>query len=118
MNLFNFNPSKSVQAGPSQTIDAHTLRQWLDQKAVTLIDVRESDEYAAGHISGATLVPLSGFDSRKIPQSSDQKLVLYCRAGQRSTMAAQKLWNDGVSEVIQLEGGITAWMKAGYPVQV
>ncbi len=117
MNLFSFNPSQSLQSSQLQTIDAQTLKQWLDQQSVTLVDVREPNEYATGHIPGAILVPLSRFDSQKIPQSSNQKVVLYCRSGQRSAMAAQKLLNQGYPEVTHLGNGIGAWVKAGYPVQ-
>lgn len=118
MNFFRFNSSQSMQANALQTIDAHTLKQWLDQQSVILVDVRESGEFASGHIPGAILVPLSRFDSSKISPSSHQKIVLYCRSGQRSTMAAQKLLQDGVEEVAHLGNGIGAWVKAGYPIQV
>lgn len=96
-------------------IDAQTLKQGLDQQSVTLIDVREPGEFAGEHIPGATLVPLSQFDPRKIPQSDDTQLVLYCRSGQRSQIAAQKLQEAGFERVYQLSSGIAAWKDAGYP---
>ena len=117
MNLFGLNRSQSLPTRTLQTVDAHTLRQSLDQQAVVLVDVREAHEYATGHIHGAALVSLSTFDPGKIPSSADQKVVLYCHAGQRSAMAAQKLLQSGVSEVIHLDGGISAWLRAGYSVQ-
>lgn len=96
-------------------VDAQTLKQWLDEQSITLIDVREPGEFAGEHIPGATLVPLSQFDPRKIPQSNDTQLVLYCRSGQRSQIAAQKLQESGFASVYQLSSGITAWKDAGYP---
>ncbi len=99
-----------------QTIDAHTLKQWLDQQSVTLIDVREPAEFAGEHIPGATLVPLSRFDPQKIPQ--DDRLVLYCRSGNRSAIAAQKLFDAGFEQVTHLSCGIGAWKEAGYPTVV
>jgi rhodanese-related sulfurtransferase len=117
MNLFGFNSSHPLPTQSLQTIDAHTLKQWLDQQVAVLVDVREPNEYATGHIPGAILVPLSRFDSRKIPHSPNQKVVLYCRSGQRSAMAAQKLLHQGYREVAHLGNGIGAWAKAGYPVQ-
>lgn len=96
-------------------VDAQTLKQWLDAQSVTLIDVREPGEFAGEHIPGATLVPLSQFDPRKIPQSDDTPLVLYCRSGQRSQIAAQKLQEAGFESVYQLASGIAAWKDAGYP---
>lgn len=98
-----------------RTIDAQTLKQGLDQQVVTLIDVREPGEFAGEHIPGATLVPLSKFDPRKIPQGGDTQLVLYCRSGNRSQMAAQKLFEAGFESVSHLPGGIGAWKAAGFP---
>ncbi len=101
-----------------QTVNAQTLQQLLVQQAVTLIDVREPSEYAGEHIPNATLVSLSNFDFRKIPQDSSKKVVLYCRSGNRSTMAAQKLFDTGFTTVTHLDGGISAWKEAGYPTKI
>ncbi|BDA68153.1 Rhodanese-like protein [Calothrix sp. PCC 7716] len=99
-----------------QTVDTHTLKQLLEQQAVTLIDVCEPGEYAQEHIPGAILVPLSNFEAPKIPQ--DGSTVLYCRSGNRSTMAAQKLFDAGFAKVTHLEGGMGAWKQAGYPTEI
>ena len=97
------------------TMDAQTLKQGLDQQSVTLIDVREPGEFAGEHIPGATLVALSQFDPRKIPQTENTQLVLYCRSGNRSAIAAQKLFDAGFESVTHLSYGIGAWKEAGYP---
>ncbi|MFN6519334.1 MAG: rhodanese-like domain-containing protein [Nostoc sp. CreGUA01] len=96
-----------------QTVDAQTLKQLLKQQAITLIDVRELAEYALEHIPGATLVSLSKFDPRKVTQDRDTKVILYCRSGNRSTMAAQKLFDADFTTVTHLEGGMSAWKQAG-----
>ncbi|WP_017301590.1 rhodanese-like domain-containing protein [Nodosilinea nodulosa] len=96
------------------TVDAQTLKQGLDRQSVTLIDVREPGEFAGEHIPGATLVALSQFDPRKIPQTEDTQLVLYCRSGNRSAIAAQKLFDAGFESVTHLSCGIGAWKEAGY----
>ncbi|MEH1866324.1 MAG: rhodanese-like domain-containing protein [Nostoc sp.] len=101
-----------------QTVDTQTLKQLLKQQAITLIDVREPAEYAGEHIPGATLVSLSKFDPRKVPQDQDTKVILYCRSGNRSTMAAQKLFDQGFTTVTHLEGGISAWKQAGYATTI
>lgn len=101
-----------------QTVDAHQLQQGLEQRSVTLIDVREPGEFAGEHIAGATLVPRSQFDVRKIPQTDDTQLVLYCRSGSRSALAAQTLFDAGFASVTHLSGGLTAWKAAGYPTVV
>ncbi len=101
-----------------QTIDAQTLKQLLEQNTVTLIDVREPSEYAGEHIPGATLVSLSQFDPRQVPQTEDKKLVLYCRSGNRSKIAAEKLFDAGFNPVTHLDSGLSAWKTAGYPTHI
>ncbi|MUG93648.1 DUF2892 domain-containing protein [Scytonema sp. UIC 10036] len=101
-----------------QTIDAQTLKTLIEQQAVTLIDVREPAEYAGEHIPGATLVSLSKFDPHKVPQDEDTQVVLYCRSGNRSTIAAQKLFDAGFAKVTHLDGGIGAWKEAGYSTKI
>jgi rhodanese-related sulfurtransferase len=100
-----------------QTVDAKTLKHWIDQSTVDLIDVREPSEYASEHIPGAKLVPLSKFDSSEIP-NTHKKLILHCQSGHRSAQAAKKLLANGFEQVTHLQGGISAWKQAGYPTQV
>jgi len=105
-------------ANKLQTVDAPTLKQLLEQQAITLIDVREAAEYAGEHIPGAKLVSLSQLNPRKLAHDEEKTLVLYCRSGNRSTMAAQKLFDAGFTEVTHLQGGMGAWKQAGYPTKV
>lgn len=83
-----------------QDMDAH--------KDIVLVDVREADEYASGHIPKAVLIPLSDFDalSRKLP--FDKPLYVYCRSGQRSRTAVKKLKALGYDAVFNI-GGIIHW---------
>ncbi len=101
-----------------QKINAVTLKQWLEQKEVLLIDVREPSEFAVEHIPGAKLMPFSQFDSSMIPQNTAQKIVLQCQSGKRSAQAAQKMSERGFRDVFDLQGGLSAWKAAGYPTQV
>jgi rhodanese-related sulfurtransferase len=109
---------KTLNPKVLQTIDATTLKQWLDRKSVTLVDVREPAEYAGEHLANSVLVSLSKFDPQKIPVARNKTLVLYCRSGNRSAQAAQKLLSAGFEEVIHLGGGIEAWKQKGYPTIV
>ncbi len=101
-----------------QSVQAETLKQWLDQDQVILVDVREPSEHAAERIDGAKLVPLSQFDVNQIPLETGKTLALHCQTGNRSAQAAQKLLTTGVKTVIHLEGGINAWKQLGYPTQI
>jgi rhodanese-related sulfurtransferase len=101
-----------------QLVDALTLQDLIERQQVYLIDVREPSEYAAEHIPGAKLLPLSQFQPEQIPFQHDTKVVLYCQSGNRSNQAAQKLMNAGFSELAQLQGGITSWKKLNYPTKI
>jgi rhodanese-related sulfurtransferase len=84
---------------------------------LTLLDVREPQEYAEAHVAGSTMIPLGqlAFQLAKLPK--DRPIVVLCRSGNRSGVAAQMLRRQGFTDVHNLRGGILAWMRAGQPVQ-
>jgi molybdopterin/thiamine biosynthesis adenylyltransferase/rhodanese-related sulfurtransferase len=86
-----------------------------------LIDVRESEEWDAGHIPGAKHVPRGYLESRiegAVPDRS-QRVVLYCASGNRSALAAHTLRDMlGYENVESMTGGITLWKDRGYEVEV
>src|SRR5919205_1785703 len=86
-----------------------------------LIDVRETDEWDAGHIPGAKHVPRGHLESRiegAVPDRS-QRVVLYCASGNRSALAAHTLKDMlGYENVESMTGGITLWKDRGYEVEV
>ena len=75
-----------------------------------VVDVRRQDEYDAGHIPGAILVPNEsiGCDSPEALPDYDQIILIYCRSGNRSKQAAQKLASMGYTNIYEF-GGITTW---------
>ena len=92
------------------SIDALTLKHWLDNNEAVLVDVREPEEYAQANIPGATLVPLDTVTLSRLPAHDEKKLVLHCKAGYRSANACMKLLAEDPSlDVYNLEGGIMAW---------
>ncbi|GAB4526336.1 MAG: rhodanese-like domain-containing protein [Pleurocapsa sp.] len=101
-----------------EEISPFSLKQMLDSDGVLLIDVREAEEFAAEHIPGAKLMPLSSFEPTAIPQDSNKKIVLQCRSGSRTRQAAQKMFDAGFTEACHLQGGISAWKAAGYPTEI
>lgn len=117
MNDAYFNPPNQTRQDRLKTIDPSSLNTLLNQQAVTLIDVREPAEHAGERIPGSILMPLSKFDPTSVPFDADKLTVLYCRTGNRSAQAAQKLFAAGIDEVTHLEGGLSAWVQAGYPTQ-
>jgi rhodanese-related sulfurtransferase len=100
-----------------QEIDAHTLKSLIDRQEAYLIDVREASEYASDHILGANLLPLATFDPSLVTFDPNKTLVLYCQSGRRSTLAAQKLFEAGFTQVAHLKGGLPTWKNAGYATE-
>jgi rhodanese-related sulfurtransferase len=99
-----------------------------DPGGYALIDVREPAEYLSGHIAGALHIPrgVLEFQIEANPAVAcvtepalalrERPIVLYCRTGGRSALAAQSLQNLGFTRVRSLAGGITAWTAAGKAV--
>lgn len=89
-------------------------------EADVLLDVREADEYAAGHLPGAIHMSrgLLEFKLSNHPQLSarDLKIVLYCKTSGRAALAACALHDMGYMNVKSIAGGIDAWAGAGKPV--
>lgn len=99
-----------------ETIIPDTLNDWLKNKKVILVDVREPAEHKAESIDGAHLIPLSEFSVKKLP-STEKPVVVHCQSGKRSLKACEKLLKENPSiKIYSLEGGIIAWKKSGLKV--
>lgn len=102
---------------PLKTVNAKTLKQWLDNNEAVLVDVREPAEHEAESIKGASLLPLSGINKAALPNCAEKKLVIHCKKGGRGGSACEKLLAEDPSlEIYNLEGGISAWTEAGYQI--
>lgn len=78
----------------------------------TLIDVREPDEFASGHVPGAQNVPLGQLESRLSEIPADDDVYVICQSGGRSARAADFLATQGINAV-NIEGGTSAWIGSG-----
>jgi len=87
----------------------------LKADEITLIDVREPDEYAAERIHGALLFPLSTFDAHALPHDDGKPIVFHCGSGIRSVKAIEKCRAAGLPQDSHLAGGLKAWKTAGLP---
>ncbi|MBK8266879.1 MAG: sulfurtransferase [Planctomycetes bacterium] len=97
------------------TIEAIKSRLDAGQK-FHLIDVREDDEFAAGHLPGALHLSkgIIERDIEKVIPDADADMVLYCGGGYRSALAADNLTKMGYTRVTSMDGGYRAWHEAGY----
>jgi rhodanese-related sulfurtransferase len=82
-----------------------------------LVDVREVDEFRDVRVEGAALVPMSTFAERHSELPKDRPLLVMCAGGTRSAAATGFLLRSGWTDVVNVEGGITAWQRAGFPVR-
>ena len=94
-----------------QVITAQKAKQIMDnEQGAIIVDVREPDEYSAGHIPGAKLLPLGNLNklaATELPDL-DATILVYCRSGARSNMGAQVLASLGYTHVLDF-GGIINW---------
>jgi rhodanese-related sulfurtransferase/glyoxylase-like metal-dependent hydrolase (beta-lactamase superfamily II) len=88
----------------------------LVQDGAVLLDVREPDEWEAGHAPDAVFIPMSHVEARLSELEASVKTVVVCRSGGRSAAIAQVLTSHGY-DAVNLAGGMRAWARAGLPVR-
>ena len=86
------------------------------QNGATVLDVRESDEYTAGHVPGAQLLPLGILPVRVQDLPKNEPVYVLCQGGGRSAQAAELLDTAGI-DVRNVVGGTKAWIDSGRPVE-
>ena len=121
---YGISPEKPVE------IPEHLVTHWLPSEVrrsidhpaedadPLLVDVREQSEYQNGHIPTTVLIPLRRIRTEGLSLPTDRPVVLVCRSGRRSTLAAIILQDLGYTNVFNMKGGMLAWEAAGYPVAV
>ena len=109
--------SGSTRLQAVSTVTVEQARKRLDADAtLRLIDVRNPDEFAENHISRADLLPLGELEAWAPTLDPKKPLVLICRSGRRSGVAADALARKGFASIVSVEGGMLAWESAGFPV--
>ncbi|MFE6159661.1 ThiF family adenylyltransferase [Streptomyces sp. NPDC056486] len=112
--FFGLLSPEAAEAARESTVSAEELKALLDEgEPVTLVDVREPDEYAFAHLPGSVLIPqgefLRGDAAERLPK--DRRTVLLCRAGIRSAEVLAVVKRSGHPEAVHLGGGILAWAE-------
>jgi rhodanese-related sulfurtransferase len=100
--------------GPGKEVSREEARKLIEDGA-QLVDVRAEHEWEAGRIAGATHLPLAELAERAGEIDKDRPVVLYCRGGNRSTMATQALADAGY-DAAKLSEGIVGWAEEGLPL--
>ncbi|MBT0961248.1 rhodanese-like domain-containing protein [Denitromonas iodatirespirans] len=94
----------------------------LIQGGAVVLDVREPEEFAAGHLPGALHIPRGMLEFRLagIPELNDPRrtIVVYCKTSGRAALATVVLQRMGVSHAVSLAGGFDAWAASGLPVDL
>jgi rhodanese-related sulfurtransferase len=91
------------------TITPDRLAERLAHGSPVLIDVREPDEFAAGHVPGARNVPLATLADQAGRLDPNAETLLICQSGRRSAAAARQLHRRGFTDVHSVKGGTLAW---------
>ena len=113
--VFGFGKGQMGSGHPELT--AQELDAMLRAGTAVVVDVREVDEFAAGHIPGAINMPLSTFQPSSLPDTAGKKMVLTCLGGKRSGMALDKCGLAEAAVDTHLAGGFGAWQSAGLPIE-
>lgn len=115
------------RAAGIQNVTVEEAKKMVGKEDVFILDVRSPSEFNSSHIEGAILIPVKNsggsnlspdqlLEARIDEVPKNKKILVYCRSGNRSALASQILVNAGYSQVYNMEGGISAWTDAGYPV--
>ncbi|MFK4541422.1 rhodanese-related sulfurtransferase [Streptomyces tendae] len=112
--FFGLLSPEATEAARESAISAEQLKELLDaDEPVSLVDVREPDEYAFAHLPGSVLVPqgefLNGDAAARLP--TDRKTVLPCRAGIRSAEVLAVVERSGHPDAVHLGGGVLSWAE-------
>jgi rhodanese-related sulfurtransferase len=99
---------------PVPEIDVDELAR-LQEQGAHVLDVRQPDEYEAGHVPGAQLIPLDQLSERVGEVPAEGPLYVICRSGSRSAVAVQALTGAGY-DATNVAGGTLAWVESGRPV--
>ena len=102
-----------------ENVGREELKRGLSDGSIRLVDVREPNEFADGHIPGALLNPLQSFDPAALPPAQDGKrVVLSCRSGKRSLIALERAREAGRTDITShYAGGMLDWNAAGEPIE-
>jgi len=109
---------KLIGAGGAElgTLEATRL---MNQGSTLILDVRDGEEYAAGHLPRARHIPIRELSKRvdEIAKFKNKPVLVTCKSGTRAGAACRFLKQAGFANVYQLKGGLAAWQQASLPIE-
>ena len=109
-------PAADLAALP-RDVDVQTAASLAERTDVVILDVREQNEWDAGHIPDALFIPMSEIQGRLSEVPKDKTVIVQCRSGSRSSQVTDFLQQQGFTNVRNMSGGLNAWQAAGLPVE-
>jgi glyoxylase-like metal-dependent hydrolase (beta-lactamase superfamily II) len=102
-----------------EQVSVSELQERISRGGLQVIDVRRPAEFAGGHVPGALTAPLAGIEKQisTLPLKKDLETAVICAGGYRSSAAASLLQKHGYKNLMNVTGGTSAWVSAGYPVE-
>ena len=102
-----------------EEITATEASKLIDSSNPFILDVRTEGEFASGHSPEATLIPVQviGENLDKLEMYKNEPIFIYCRSGNRSTVASKILIEAGFNKIYNLEKGIGDWINSGLPIE-
>ncbi|MBW7924929.1 MAG: MBL fold metallo-hydrolase [Burkholderiaceae bacterium] len=98
-------------------VSASEAAAWLDAGRARVLDVRDDDEWRAGHIGGAMHIYVGDLESKLPAVDTEERLIVHCSVGHRAGLATSILARAGFTDVYNMLGGMDAWKALGLPVE-
>ena len=107
-----------LRGGGASSVSVTEATLLVNREDAVIVDVRETNEWDAGHITGARHISLPQLDKRlsEIDKFKERPVIVCCASGNRSSSACGTLRRAGFQKVFNLAGGLGAWREAGLPV--
>lgn len=117
--LMLFWPAVSRRISGVKEVGALEATQLINHHDALVLDVREDQEYAGGHVPRAKHIPLRQLSGRmqELEKFKDKPIIAICRSGARSGQGCGVLRKNGFEQVYNLNGGMMAWEQANMPVE-
>jgi rhodanese-related sulfurtransferase len=102
-----------------KSVTPHQAVLLMNDEKTVVVDVREPNEFAGGHIEGARNIPLGKIEERgafELEPFKQSPIIVACQSGTRSTPAGKKLAGMGFTQIYELQGGMSLWTEQNLPI--